>query len=39
MRSIQDLAPEIQKRMSGFINFLSKEEFSRPEVKNIDMPR
>jgi hypothetical protein len=35
MRSIADLAPEIQKRMSGFINFLEGEGFSRPEVKNI----
>ena len=35
MKSIQDLVPEIQKRMSGYIGFLSKQGFSRPEVKNI----
>ena len=35
MESIQDLAPEIQKRISGFVNFLKKERFSLPEVKNI----
>ena len=35
MESIHDLAPEIQQRMSGFITFLSKHGFSRPEVKNI----
>jgi len=34
MDSIQDLAPEIQKRISGFITFLSKHGFRRPEVKN-----
>ena len=35
MESITDFAPEIQKRMSGFINFLPTQGFSRPEVKNI----
>lgn len=35
MESIQDFAPEIQQRMSGFTRFLSKHGFSRPEVKNI----
>jgi len=35
MKSIHDLAPEIQKRMSGYVSFLSKQGFSRPEVKNI----
>lgn len=35
MESITDFAPEIQKRISGFVRFLSKESFSRPEVKNI----
>jgi hypothetical protein len=35
MSSITDLAPEIQKRISGFVRFLDSEEFSRPEVKNI----
>jgi hypothetical protein len=35
MRSITDLAPEIQKRMSGFMDYLGGEGFSRPEVKNI----
>jgi len=35
MESIADFAPEIQKRMSGFINFLKREQFSMPEVKNI----
>jgi hypothetical protein len=34
MESITDLTPEIQKRISGFITFLSKHGFSRPEVKN-----
>jgi hypothetical protein len=34
MDSIHDLAPEIQKRISGFVNFL-KGQFSVPEVKNI----
>ena len=37
MESITDLAPEIQKRISGFTNFLKKERFSVPEVKNIGM--
>lgn len=35
MSSITDLAPEIQKRISGFVRFLGVEGFSRPEVKNI----
>lgn len=35
MRSITDLAPDIQKRISGFVRFISGEPFSRPEVKNI----
>ena len=35
MKSITDFAPEIQKRISGFVRFLSMESFSRPEVKNI----
>jgi hypothetical protein len=35
MSSITDLAPEIQKRISGFVRFLDAEGFSRPEVKNI----
>ena len=37
MESIQDFAPEIQKRMSGFVNFLKREQFSLPEVKNIGL--
>ena len=37
MESIQDLAPEIQSRISGFTNFMKKERFSVPEVKNIGM--
>ena len=37
MESIHNLAPEIQKRVSGFVNFLKKERFSLPEVKNIGM--
>jgi hypothetical protein len=35
MESIVELTPEIQQRMSGFVMFLSKHGFSRPEVKNI----
>ena len=35
MKSIAHLAPEIQRRMSGFITYLSNHRFSRPEVKNI----
>ena len=35
MESITDFAPEIQKRISGFVRFLGMESFSRPEVKNI----
>ena len=35
MNSIADLAPEIQKRMSGFVQFLSGAGFGRVEVKNI----
>ena len=35
MESIAYFAPEIQQRVSGFVDFLSKHEFSRPEVKNI----
>jgi len=35
MESIHDFAVEIQQRMSGFINFIAKSGFSRPEVKNI----
>ncbi len=27
----------IQQRMSGFVNYLSRQEFSRPEVKNVGM--
>ena len=37
MESIQDFAPEIQSKISGFTNFLKKEDFSLPEVKNIGM--
>ena len=37
MESIADLAPEIQKRISGFVHFLKEERFSLPEVKNIGM--
>jgi len=33
MRSITDLAPEIQKRISDFEYFLDKEGMKRPEVK------
>ena len=33
MESITDLAPEIQKRISDFENFLYKEGMKRPEVK------
>ena len=33
MDSIQDLTPEIQKRISGFEHFLEKEGLKRPEVK------
>ena len=36
MKSIADLAPEIQKRISGLVNFLKGKRFSRPEVKNIE---
>jgi len=36
MKSIVDLAPEIQQRLSGFVSILKKERFSRPEVKNIE---
>ena len=35
MESIADFAPEIQKRMSGYVNFLKRERFSMPEVKNV----
>ncbi len=35
MESIHDFAPEIQKRISGFVTFLKRERFSQPEVKNI----
>ena len=35
MSNVHDLAPEIQKRVSGFVNFLKRERFSLPEVKNI----
>jgi len=35
MSKITDLAPEIQKRISEFVRFLTGEPFSRPEVKNI----
>jgi hypothetical protein len=35
MESIQDLAPEVQKRISDFERFLGKIGFSRPEVKNV----
>jgi len=35
MESIAYFAPEIQQRVSGFVDFLSKQGFSRPEVKNI----
>lgn len=37
MGSIADFAPEIQKRVSGFVNFLKRERFSMPEVKNIGL--
>ena len=33
MDSIQDLTPEIQKRISDFEHFLEKEGLKRPEVK------
>jgi hypothetical protein len=33
MESIQDLTPEIQKRISDFEQFLSKGDLKRPEVK------
>ena len=33
--SIADFAPEIKERISGFVNFLKRERFSLPEVKNI----
>ena len=33
MDSIQDLTPEIQKRISDFEIFLSKSSMKRPEVK------
>ena len=33
MESIQDLTPEIQKRICDFEHFLSKEGLKRPEVK------
>jgi len=33
MESIQDLTPEIQKRISDFEHFLDKEGLKRPEVK------
>ena len=33
MESIQDLAPEIQKRISNFEHLLEKEGMKRPEVK------
>lgn len=33
MESIQDLTPEIQKRISDFEHFLSREGLKRPEVK------
>jgi hypothetical protein len=36
MKSIADLAPGIQKRISGLVNFLKGKRFSRPEVKNIE---
>ncbi len=36
MESIHDFAPEIQQRMSGFVNFIKRKGFSRPEVKNIE---
>lgn len=35
MESIADFAPEIQQRISGFVDFLLRHGFSRPEVKNI----
>jgi len=35
MESINNFAPEIQKRIGGFVRYLSGESFSRPEVKNI----
>jgi len=35
MDNIHDFAPEIQKRMSGFVNFMKRGGFSLPEVKNI----
>lgn len=35
MESIHDFAPEIQRRMSGFVRYLPERGFSRPEVKNI----
>ncbi|MBA7482531.1 hypothetical protein ES707_18022 [subsurface metagenome] len=33
MESITDLTPEIQKRISDFEQFFSKEGMMRPEVK------
>jgi len=35
MKSIQDFAPEIQQRLSGFVRYLTMNGFSRPEVKNV----
>ena len=35
MGSITDFTPEIQKRLSGLVNYLSEQHFSRPEVKNV----
>ncbi len=35
MDSIPDFTPEIQKRLSVFVNYLSEQQFSRPEVKNV----
>ena len=35
MDSIQDLVPEVQKRISYFERFLGKGRFSRSEVKNV----
>jgi len=35
MESIQDLAPEIQKRISNLVDYFSKSGIKRPEVKFI----
>ena len=35
MESIQELAPEIQKRISDFVKFLGKDGMRRPSVKFI----